>query len=253
MRVTASAVEEALLARSQARPATPIGRTFAGLLAGTLVLAACAGAASTPEATSPQARTPAADVGTRSSGPDAATSPASEPSPDPVASGVPVASNVPVPTAVQQGGSTSLEQLLPDEIDGMPAAQGSMSGTTFVTSGLSTPDLQGVLARLGVGPRDIRVSFAYAGAGSSRAGVFVFRVPGATEQELQRAFTDERVQEIRGSTPGMVSIGGKPTVTIADETLPGGRSIYRYAAGSLAFFVTAGHESTAAEIFAGLP
>jgi hypothetical protein len=253
MTVTASAVEEALMARPQARPATPIVRTFAALLAGAMVFAACLGGASTPEATTPQAQTPAADTAPPSSGPGAASSPASEPSPYPVSSSATAATSAPGASAVSGGGATGLEQLLPDRIGGMPAAHGSMAGTVFVTSGLSTPDLGGVLARLGVGPGEIRVSYAYAGTGPSRAGVFVFRVAGASEQELRGALSAGRDQEIRGSAPGMVSIGGKPTVTIADETLPGGRSIYRYAAGSLVFFVTAGHESTAAEILAGLP
>jgi hypothetical protein len=136
----------------------------------------------------------------------------------------------------------------------MPAHKGSMRGDLFLASGLSTPDLGGYLARLGVRPRDISISFAYVVAGLGGTGVFAFDVRGANQQDLTRAFTDERQPEIRAQIAWQSKVvGGKPTVTAADPGWAVGTSVYRYAAGGVVFFISAGHESTAGEILASLP
>jgi hypothetical protein len=172
-----------------------------------------------------------------------------------------VASADPSPSTKDPFGSTdqpsaadALENLLPDQIGGQPVRKGSMPGDRFVTSGLATPDLGDYLIRLGVHPQAILVSFAYTVAGPKGTGVFAFEVKGASQDDLMRAVTDGRQPEIRGSVAWQSKVvGGKPTVTAADETWAGGNSVYRYAAGNVVFFITAGHESTAAEILASLP
>jgi hypothetical protein len=172
-----------------------------------------------------------------------------------MASDTPVAttSNA-TPSTGQTSSDGAIESLLPDEIGGQPAQKGSMSGTAFLTSGLATPDLADYFDRLGVQPRAISVSFAYTVAGPTRTGVFAFEVKGASQEDLMRAVTEARQAEIRGSVGWQAKVvGGKPTVTAVDATGAGGKSAYRYAAGDVVFFITAGHESTAAEILASLP
>jgi hypothetical protein len=241
--VTAPAVKEAFMTRPDARPATSNLPARASILAcAALVLAACSATG-----ISLPTQTPATEVAPSASGSDAAPSPTGGPSPDASGVGLPIASGDP------EDGASGLEGVLPDQIGGAPATKGSMVATAFLASGLSTPDLEGILARLGVRPSEIRVAFAYTANGPSGTVVFGFRVPGATELELRQALAAGREQEIRGSTTGSHALGGKPTVTIADDPLPGGRSVYRYASGSFVFFIVAGHESTAGEILAGLP
>ncbi len=172
-----------------------------------------------------------------------------------------VASDSPLPTprsATASNGQTNsgaaLEDLLPDEIGGQPTQKGLMHGDRFLASGLATPDLADYFIRLGVQPQAISVSFAYTVAGPTGTGVFAFEVQGASQRDLLRAVPDARQAEIRGSAAWQSTVvGGKPTVTAVDASWTGGNAAYRYAAGDVVFFITAGHESTAAEILASLP
>ena len=142
---------------------------------------------------------------------------------------------------------TALIALLPTQITGKPVRRVSMTGAAFVVDSMIEKGPRDFAAGLGAPLQELSVAFCV--LSSSEAGIYVFRVEGASGADLIRRYQAAGGPETRGGGgPALGTIGGKPTVTIADP----GHPMYLYASGDVVFFVSAGNESGAAEILSSL-
>ncbi|HET6380527.1 MAG TPA: hypothetical protein VFH63_05760 [candidate division Zixibacteria bacterium] len=211
------------------RPRRAALTVLAPALTAALVLAGCGDSAS------PSAKPSRAEP----------SSVAATPSPEPAGSaGASVAAAVP-----------ELEELIPDEIGGIPMEKQSQRGEDFVGSQQADELTLRFLEAVGVEPSDVSVAvgFGLNQQDGSGVGLLVFRAEGADQEALVREFKaasdTDREDPLAWET---VTVGGKE-VERAEDPLQGGQVVHLYSRGDTLFLVTATSAELAAETLQTLP
>ena len=100
-----------------------------------------------------------------------------------------------------------LEALLPDELGGVTVLKQSVSGTTFLATGMAgAAALEALLEGLGKSADDLSVGFGT----TTAVTIFAYRIDGLPAEQLFAGFE--------------TALAAAPTVTVADATV-GGRSV----------------------------
>jgi hypothetical protein len=170
--------------------------------------------------------------------------PTSEPTPTEEATPEPTeAPESESPEASQDAGSgTGLEDLLPDELNGM--ARTEIPGLEAM--------LAPMLAQSGVDAADAEFIFASYGEGEAAVQVQAFRIPGMSELQLEtlaRAMSGSL--EGGDATAETVDVGGKTVLQITGPQVPGGAYIY-FTDGAM-FTVVSPSADLAGQLLAELP
>ena len=184
-------------------------------------------------------------VVTACAGDQASTStPTSEPTPTEEATPQPTETpESEAPESSQGAGSgTALEDLLPDELNGM--ARTPIPGLEQMIAPM--------LAQSGVDAEDAEFTFASYGEGEDAVQVQAFRIPGMDQLQLQtlaRAMSGSL--EGGGATADTVDVGGKTVLEITGAQVAGVAYIY-FADGAM-FTVVGPSADLAAQLLAELP
>lgn len=148
-----------------------------------------------------------------------------------------------------------LEELIPDEIGGIPIEKQSQRGDEFIASQEADELTREFLTAIEVEPDDVTVAVGFgldqeAGDG---VGIFVFRAEGADPEALVREFKavsdTERDEPLEWET---VTVGGKE-VERTEDPLQGGQVVHLYSRDDTLFLVTATSDELAEETFEALP
>ncbi len=140
-----------------------------------------------------------------------------------------------------------LEEMLPDDIGGVPVNKISMTGETFLAGGAGDENLQAVLDQFDKAPGDLSMAIGSA----NDIGFFAYRLRGVEATTFFETFLALAQQDSGGASVTDATIMGKAVkkVVTVDETL------YLYAKGDVLFGV-GGDEITEAqlnEVFSKLP
>ena len=100
-----------------------------------------------------------------------------------------------------------LEALLPDELGGVPVRKQSVSGTTFLATGMAgAAALEALLELLDKSPDDLSVAFGT----TTAVSIFAYQIDGLSAEQLLAGFE--------------TALAAAPSVTLTDATV-GGRSL----------------------------
>lgn len=157
-------------------------------------------------------------------------------------------SRAPVPS-VDVNQAASLEELLPDELDGVALLKFSVAGDEFErTAGESE---RALLGRLDASPSDVSAAFAVDPSGEISAQIVALRVAGAPTERLRDEYR-AAVEAQSGASLREATIGGKRVLTGASPDDPGS-VVYFYASDDVLFFVFTDDPGLAAEALTLLP
>ena len=168
--------------------------------------------------------------------------PTATPTAAPTASPEPPASVDPASSDEASGDSTALDDVLPDELNGMSRTE--VPGLDAVFAPL--------LAQQGIDASEADFTFASYGEGTDAVYVNGLRIPGMSEVQLQMLARmmsgSETGGEIEAET---ATIGGKDVLRMGGTDVPG--AAYLYFSDGAVFTVISESEDLAAELLEQLP
>ena len=205
-----------------------------------LVVAACGSGQASPSASATESATAAAT--------EEPTTEASE-SVAPSEQALPSGSAAAIPS-FDLNADPELAARFPDTVAGQPLEVQTVGGDMLAMTGGLDPSFQAVLDSLGASIEDVSLAVGATEAADFTVGAF--RIKGAAEDDLERAFLD--ATEDAGDIAGIeeASIGGKDVWTAQNPADESGGTAYIYVKDDTVYFVT-GTEEQAAEILAALP
>jgi hypothetical protein len=165
------------------------------------------------------------------------------PEPTPVPTEEPAETAEPTATEDDGGGTSSLDDVIPDELNGV-------AGTPI--AGLDTI-LQGMLSQQGVDAGDAEFAFVTYGTGPEAVVLQAFRIPGVEEGVIQQL---AQMMSAGGGAGGefeteTTTVGGKTVLSFSGAGTPG--VVYFYVGDETAFTVAGQDEGLVEQLLSELP
>jgi hypothetical protein len=174
-----------------------------------------------------------------SSEPDATLTPEATPE---ATSTPPAASDEPAGSEDDGGATGSLEDVIPDELNGVAGTP--IPGMDAIISG--------ALQQQGLDAGDAEFAFVTYGSGADSIVLNAFRIPGINDAAMQQL---AQIMSGAGAGSGLeaetLTVGGKTVLSFSGGQTPG--AVYFYVADDIAFTVAGEDEALAEQLLSQLP
>lgn len=177
--------------------------------------------------------------------------PSAEPSVDTSGGALPSGSAVAIPS-FEMNGDPELAGRFPETVGGEPLEVSSFTGEMLQAMGGSDPTFDAFLESVGTEMSEVSIAFGGAQVGEEPVSVGAFRVPGASEDELESQFL--AASGASGDLGGFdeATVGGKDVLAGEDPSGETEGTLYLYTNDDTLYFL-AGAEEYVAEVLEALP